>query len=144
MLERVLTYLYGVKPYNWPIARCGMHFGKWEIKNGKVSLPLLDGQYFRIIGSVFNDGVYKYGDDLDLTDETFEGAVWALAIPKPVLNLVKEIEAWEEKNGAVASGVYQSESFGGYSYTKATDATTGGAVTWESAFRSRLSAWRKV
>lgn len=144
MLERVLTYLYGAKPYNWPIARGGMHFGKWEIANGKVKLPLLDGQYFRIIDSVFNDGVYKYGDDLDLTDETFDGAVWALIIPKPVLNLVKEIEAWEEKNGAVASGVYQSESFGGYSYTKATDATTGGAVTWESAFRSRLSAWRKI
>lgn len=144
MLERVLMYLYGVKPYNWPIARGGMHFGEWEIKNGKIALPLLEGQYFRIVGSIFNDGVYKYEDNLKLTDETFEGSVWGLIIPKPVLDLVKEIEAWEVKNGAVASGVYQSESFGGYSYTKATDPKTGGALTWKSVFASRLSAWRKI
>lgn len=144
MLEKILINLYGVKAYNWPIARGGMHFGKFEIKNGSVSLPLFEGQYFRIVGSIFNDGVYKYGEKINLIDETFEGAVWALAIPKPVLNLANEIEAWEEKNGAVASGVYQSESFGGYTYTKATDAQTGQTVTWESAFRSQLNAWRKV
>lgn len=144
MLEQVLLYLYGVKPYNWPIARGGMHFGKWEIKNGKIALPLLEGQYFRIVGSVFNDGVYKYGEDLSLTDETFEGSVWGLIIPKPVLDLVKEIEAWEAKNGAVANSPYQSESFGGYSYTKATDTKTGGALTWQSVFAPRLSLWRKV
>ena len=59
-------------------------------------------------------------------------------------DLAKEIEAWEAKNGEVASGVYQSESFGGYTYTKATDAATGGAMSWQSVFRSRLSAWRKI
>lgn len=144
MLEQILMYLYGVRHYNWPIARNGLHFGTFVITNGKASLPLLDGQYFRIVGSVFNDGVYRYDDELKLIDETFEGAIWALAIPKPVLDLAKEIEAWEAKNGEVASGVYQSESFGGYTYTKATDAATGGAMSWQSVFRSRLSAWRKI
>ena len=144
MLEQVLMYLYGVRHYNWPIARGGMHFGTFTVSCGDISLPLHVGQYFRIVGSVFNDGVYRYGDDLQLTDETFNGAVWALAIPKPVIDLANEIEAWETKNGEVASGVYQSESFGGYTYTKATDAATGGAVSWQSAFRSRLNAWRKV
>lgn len=144
MLEQILMHLYGVRHYNWPIARNGLHFGTFVITNGKASLPLLDGQYFRIVGSVFNDGVYKYNDDLKLTDETFNGAVWALAIPKPVLDLAEEIEAWEAKNGEVAKGIYQSESFGGYAYTKATDAATGGAMSWQTVFRSRLSAWRKI
>ena len=144
MLEQVLIYLYGKRHYNWPIARGGLHFGTFTISGGSAALPLQQGQYFRIVGSIFNDGVYRYDDELELTDETFEGAVWALAIPKPVLDLANEIKAWETKNGEVASGVYQSESFGGYTYTKATDAATGGAVTWQSVFRSRLSAWRKI
>lgn len=144
MLEQVLMYLYGVRHYNWPIARGGLHFGTFTISGSNINLPLLHGQYFRIVGSVFNDGVYRYDNELELIDETFEGAVWALAIPKPVLDLAKEIEAWEAKNGEVASGVYQSESFGGYTYTKATDAATGGAMSWQSAFRSQLSAWRKI
>lgn len=144
MLEQVLLYLYGPRHYNWPITRNGLHFGKFSIENGTVALPLLNGQYFRIVGSVFNDGVYLYDDELELIDEEFQGAIWALAIPKPVLNLVKDIEKWNEKNADIASGPYQSESFGGYSYTKATDAATGGAVTWQGAFRSRLNAWRKI
>lgn len=144
MLEQVLLYLYGVKPYNWPIARGGLHVGNFEIKNNSIGIPLVNGQYFRIIGSIFNDGVYQFNDALKLTDEAFCGGVWALAIPKPVLDLVKEIKAWEAKNGEVANGLYQSESFGGYSYTKATDPKTGGALTWKSVFASRLSAWRKI
>ena len=78
------------------------------------------------------------------TGETFTGEIWALAVPGAVIDLAVEIEAWETKNGAVSTGPYQSESFGGYSYTKATDAQTGGAVTWQSAFRSRLNQWRKI
>lgn len=144
MLEQVLLYLYGPRHYNWPIARGGLHLGNFVIGGGRINIKLLNGQYFRIVGSVFNDGVYRYTDDLELVDEEFEGAVWALAIPRCVLELAKEIKEWNEKNGAAAAGPYQSESFGGYSYTKATDAVTGGAVTWQSAFRSRLAEWRKI
>ena len=36
------------------------HFGVFTIENGELSLPfLMDGQYYRICGSVFNDGVQK-------------------------------------------------------------------------------------
>lgn len=141
MLEQVLTHLH-----NWFIVPDGKHFGTFTIEDGRLALPFLqDGQYFRIMGSVFNDGLHRYGPDMEaLTDETFNGSVWALAIPPAVVKLAGEIAEWQEKNGAIASGIYQSESFGGYSYSKAVDSTTGGAVTWESTFRARLNPYRKL
>ena len=139
MLEQVLMNIR-----NWFPVKGGIYSGTFTIKDGGIALPFLaNGQYFRICGSVFNDGLHQYPED-DLTDETFNGTIWALAIPKAVIDLADEICKWQEKNGEAASGIYQSESFGGYSYSKATDAETGGAVTWQSAFKKQLSAWRKI
>ena len=139
MLEQVLMNIR-----RWFPVEGGIHSGTFTIEDGGITLPFLaNGQYFRICGSVFNDGLHQY-NVLDLTDETFTGTIWALAIPKAVIDLSKEIEKWQDKNGEAASGIYQSESFGGYSYSKATDAETGGAVTWQSAFKKQLSAWRKI
>ena len=139
MLEEVLKHLK-----NWFVVPNGIHFGKFEIKGGALALPfLLNGQYYRIVGSVFNDGLHKNGEG-ELQDEAFDGAIWALAIPKAVEKLAEEINEWENKNGAVANGPYQSESYGGYTYSKATDSSSGGAVTWQSAFRPRLNKWRKI
>lgn len=139
MLEKLLMHLR-----NWFVVPDGIHEGVFEVKAGSITLPFLaNGQYFRICGSVFNDGLHQYPAG-DLKTETFDGTVWALAIPKAVLDLAKEIEAWETKNGEASTGPYQAESFGGYSYTKATDEKTGGAVTWQSAFRSQLNRWRKI
>lgn len=139
MLEQLLMHLN-----NWFLVPDGIHEGTYTIKDGGITLPFLkDGQFFRICGSVFNDGLHQYPGDC-LTDETFTGEIWALAIPRAVIFLSNDIEKWEEKNGAAAAGPYQSESYAGYSYTKATDAQTGGAITWQSAFRSRLNQWRKL
>ena len=136
MLEQVLMHLN-----NWFLVPCGIHEGTYTIEDGSIALPfLLDGQYFRIVGSVFNDGLHQYPESL--IDETFTGSVWALAVPKSVIDLAADISAWQEKNGD--AGPYASESFGGYSYTRSTDATTGGPVTWQSVFRSRLAKWRKI
>lgn len=119
-------------------------FGTYVIENGAVELPeVKDGQYFRIVGSVFNDGIYQNPAN-NLKDETFTGTVWALAIPQALLDLVTEIEAWQEKNGTAASGPYQSESFGGYSYSLKSGADGSGGFTWQSAFASRLNRWRKI
>ena len=138
MLEQVLMHLK-----NWFLVPGGIHEGTYTIEDGGITLPFLaNGQYFRICGSVFNDGLHQYPAS-DLKAETFEGTVWALAVPQAVIDLAAEIESWETKNGEAASGIYQSESFGGYSYSKATDSATGGALTWQSAFRSRMNAWRK-
>ena len=139
MLEQVLMHLK-----NWFLVPGGIHEGTYTIEDGGIALPFLaNGQYFRICGSVFNDGLHQY-PATDLKAETFEGTVWALAVPQAVIDLAAEIEAWEKKNGDASVSPYQSESFGGYSYSKATDSASGGAVTWQSAFRSRLSAWRKL
>ena len=139
MLEQVLMNIR-----NWFPVKGGIYSGTFTIEDGGIALPFLaNGQYFRICGSVFNDGLHQYPED-SLVDETFNGTIWALAIPKAVIDLAAEIETWEKKNGEAASGIYQSESFGGYSYSKATDAETGGAVTWQSAFKKQLSAWRKI
>lgn len=144
MFEQVLLYLYGPRHYNWPIARGGLHIGTFTISGGTIALSLRAGQYFRVVGSVFNDGVHKYGEEMKLTDEEFEGAVWALALPPALIELVNEIKEWNEKNKDAVNSPYQSESFGGYSYTKASDSATGGAANWQTVFRSRLAEWRKI
>ena len=139
MLEQVLMNIR-----NWFPVKGGIHSGTFTIKDGGITLPFLaDGQYFRICWSVFNDGLHQY-PATDLVDEEFSGAIWELAIPPAVVDLADEIQKWQEKNGEVASSPFSSESFGGYSYSKATDAETGGAVTWQSAFKQQLSAWRKI
>ena len=139
MLEQVLRDIR-----NWFVVDGGIHSGTFTIEDGGITLPFLaNGQYFRIVGSVFNDGLHQYPAG-DLKTETFDGTVWALAIPQAVIELAAEIEAWQKKNGDASVSPYQAESFGGYSYSKATDSASGGAVTWQSAFRGRLSAWRKL
>ena len=139
MLEQVLMNIR-----NWFPVKGGIHSGTFTIKDGGITLPFLaNGQYFRIIGSVFNDGLHQY-PAADLVDEEFSGAIWALAIPAAVVDLADEINNWQAKNGEASTSPYQSESFGGYSYSKATDAETGCAVTWQSAFKKQLSVWRKI
>lgn len=50
-----------------------------------IRLQLQDGQYYLVSGSIFNDGVYQYhkGNTAPLQEETFNGVVVPLAIPKP-------------------------------------------------------------
>ena len=139
MLEQVLMNIR-----NWFTVDGGIYSGTFTIEDGGITLPFLaNGQYFRICGSVFNDGLHQYPED-NLVDETFNGTIWALAIPPAVVYLADEISKWQEKNGETSVSPYQSESFGGYSYSKATDAETGGAVTWQSAFKKQLNAYRKL
>lgn len=131
---------------NWFIAPNGVHHGVFTIKNGGISLPfLVEGQYFRIIGSVFNDGVYKYGAG-SLTDETFDGTVWALAVPAAFISLVEDVEEWRNQYESAANSPFQSESFAGYSYTmKSEIAAQGGSANgWHGAFSARLNKWRKL
>lgn len=138
MLEQVLRHLN-----NWFLV--DIHEGTFTVENGSIALPFLQtNQYFRICGSVFNDGLHKY-PAVDLTDETFTGTVWALAVPKAVITLAEDIAAWEEKNGEAVASPYQSESFGGYSYTKRSAGSDSGTLNgWQDAFRGRLNDWRKL
>lgn len=144
MLEQILKEIH-----NWFRVRDdedGKHPGTYTISGGSISLPFLQqGQYFRIINSIFNDGLHIYGED-DLQDETFTGSIWALGIPKAVVELSKEIEEWTNKYGDVVSNPYSTESFGGYSYSKATAGSSdaSGASGWKAIYRARLNPWRRI
>ena len=131
--------------------------GKQEIADGKVSLPLLDGQRFLIRGSVLNDGMYTYHDawigndddseEVGLQAESFTGVISALAVPPAVIALAGEIKAWVDKFGESVSSPYQSESvLGVYSYQLKGNAQSGNTnqVTWQSIFADRLNRWRRV
>lgn len=136
MLTEVLRYLR-----NFFVINGKEKQGNFTIKNGTISLSdVSDGQYFLIEGSVFNDGVHKYGAG-GLADETFEGRICPLAVPSEVVSLAGEIAEFCAKDKA--TGAFQSESFGGYSYTKYTN-RDGSAASWKDVFKSRLSIWRKV
>lgn len=125
--------------------------GDFEIISGNIvpSISIQDGQYYRIVGSIFNDGVHQYGEQSDvLKDEPkFHGAVWLMRVPQEVIDLAKDIEDWQNKNADIIASPYMSESFGGYSYSKAVgNSSTGGTsnYSWKDAFASRLNPYRKI
>ena len=136
------------------------HFGEFTIEGGQLadSAYLQDGQYFRIVGSVFNDGVHKYEPNNAnrevLTDEVFEGAIWEMAVPPTVISLSEKIAEWCAKYAgadSTAMSPFQSESFGGYSYSKSSysrsgssGGSSGSAPTWENVFADDLNRWRKI
>lgn len=129
-------------------------YGKYTITGGVLDVDfLLNGQYYRIKGSVFNDGVHKYGDNKDVLDnEVFTGEVWALGIPKAVVQLAADIAEWKAKYEVATSQAmtpFQSESFGGYSYNKASTASSAGSAAstptgWKAVYASALNRWRKI
>ena len=141
---------------NWFDRNQSKYYGKINIHDGVLSVNdssfiLQTGQYYRIIGSLFNDGVHVYGDQL--TDENeFEGSVWSMAVPPAVIDLAEDIEAWQNKYGSLdsqAMSPFSSASFGGYSYSKATGGGNSGggnsgSGTWQGVFAKRLNAWRKI
>ena len=138
---------------NWFNYNQPKYFGTFVVADGEIThdLDLQEGQYFRIIGSVFNDGVHKYNDQLELQDETFEGAIWLMAIPPDVIALSKEIDDWKAKYQTIDSpsmSPYNSESFGGYSYSKGGGGSSSGSVdlsgTWQGVFADKLNHWRKI
>lgn len=125
--------------------------GLFSVVDGELQTDALQPrQFFMLSGSTFSGGVHQYGGAPiqyggENVTETFAGTLALLAIPNDLLNLADEIEAWIDKNGAVMNSPYQSESFGGYSYTKGTgtDGKSSGA-DWRSVFGSRLNRWRKL
>lgn len=141
MVEQILDYIHNY--FERDIVD-----GSFTISDGSVVLDFLqDGQYFRICGSVFNDGVYRYPAN-NLTDETFTGQIWAMAVPPAVIALVGEITAWIDKYGDAMNSPYQSESFGGYSYSKGSGQNSSNnssnPADWRVVFGSRLNHWRKI
>lgn len=97
----------------------------FNINNGAITIrgKYLEGQYIKLEGSILNDSIYKIEsvDNNTITvvgaiNEEFEGAIYGLAIPKEIVELSKKFEEQKEK---IVSSIYESESFGEYSYTLA-------------------------
>lgn len=127
--------------------------GDFAVVDGAITpeLSLAEDQYYRIIGSVFNDGVHKSGDEL-IDEGVFHGAVWKMRVPQAVLDLSNDIAAWQTENGSVQSAnmsPFTSESFGGYSYSKSSGGSSesgagASAVTWQTMFAKRLDPYRRA
>lgn len=123
--------------------------GNFTISDGAIeAIGLKDGQYFRIIGSTFNDGVHIY-PATNLTDEEFEGSIWAMAVPATVIAIASDIKEWQTKYGGADSDAmspFNSESFAGYSYSKSGsgNANSGSNITWQDVFGGRLNKYRRL
>ena len=125
--------------------------GTFTIEDGQISVSgLKNGQYFRIKGSTFNDGVHLYPitETSRLDDETFRGEIWAMAVPKTVVALASEISEWQEKYGGANTdnmSPFNSESFSGYAYSKNGSSATGGATAgWQDLYANRLKPYRRL
>ena len=142
--------------HNYFTDEADIHAGTWTIADGDIDLSafLLNGQYFRIVGSALNDGVYRYpvtpepDKPATLADETFAGEIWAMKVPRDVLALSAEITEWQAQYGKASMSPYQSESYGGYSYSlkNGTNGTGSAraASSWQGVFATRLNEWRKL
>ena len=121
----------------------GRHFGTFTISGGSIApLDFLqEGQYFRIVGSKRNDGLYQY-PSAELTEEEFNGAVWVMRVPPAIVTLAQQYKEELEKESGKPSA-YISESFGGYSYTKATN-SKGVPLNWEHLHTDELNQWRII
>ena len=123
-----------------------IHSGTFTIENGGIDLDFIqNGQYFRIVGSVFNDGVYQY-PQTKLTNETFDGSIWAMSVPKAVIDLASDIDDWTKDNADAINSPYQSESFGGYSYSKGGQNGNGQEIQtcWQNQFATRMNPYRRL
>lgn len=141
MLEQILDFIHNYFERE-------IKYGRFEISSNALQVDFLqEDQYYKIEGSVFNDGVYQFGKD-ELKDEVFEGCVKAMGVPKALLDLAEEVADWVAKYGDNANSPYQSESFGGYSYSKktqfASDSGNKSKGSWQDVFATRLNAYRKI
>lgn len=149
MLTQICQYLR-----NW--FERDIFYGSFTVADGVLTyedgtaLPLLTGQYYRIVGSVFNDGVHRWAEETEtLSEESFVGAVWSMGIPADVLTLAADIQTWAAKYAGADSAAmspFTSEAWGGYSYSKNAGGTagTGGGTSWQSVFADQLAPWRKM
>lgn len=138
-LYEVLLYLRNF----FPGERCTC--SGTPIQQGVAQIPCLEeGDYYLIEGSKCNDGLHIYGD-CDLVGEMLTGYITECRIPPALLSLYTEINYWQKKNAEAITSPYQSESFGGYSYTKKSQTNSSGDVSsWQDAFSRRLRMWRKI
>lgn len=124
------------------------HEGTFELVGGTAPLDsLLDGQYFVIVNSVLNDGVFQNAPEslAKIRPETFTGRIWSMAVPVDFEELVADIDGFNAKVrelGLTDKG-YASEAWGGYSYSLSSGAPAY-MQEWASRINTGLSMYRKI
>lgn len=101
--------------------------------NANIWEPGSDPRWWEIVGE----------EEHSLHDETFTGIIAPLAIPRDFLRLTGEISAFQENAAKTPNTGVISESFSGYSYSKATT-STGIAAGWKEIYASQLNQYRKM
>ena len=122
------------------------HAGTYTINGGMFSPPLdflKPGQYYRVVGSALNDGVYKNDGCGVLTDEEFDGSIWAMNVKPAFIALADRIREYQDSDAAKPTP-FVSESFGGYSYSKGQNAAGAASNSWQAVFADELRKWRKL
>lgn len=154
-LEQVLAHIH-----NW-FTRETLSLSECEVVDGQLPASVAEavpaGTWYRIQGSYLNDGLHLRGaEDEGLNDESFSGTLSVLAVPRALLAVVDEISDWvaanAEARSKAAASPYQSESFGGYTYSMRPDLTggsssssgSGGLTGWQAAFKSDLNPYRRL
>jgi hypothetical protein len=122
------------------------------VSDGKVfcndsEIEMQEGQHFALVRTHYVYGTYAYGDEIE--DSEFDGAVWLMDVPKDVMDVAEKMTEWESANGGVdspAMSPYQSESFGGYSYSKGSSGKgkVGSSVFDNAEFAAVLSPFKKI
>ena len=147
MLEEVLRYVNNRFDRRADGSYVGSVSGRFSVEGGMLDVDgPKPGQYYWLEGSTLNDGLHLHPDN-DMADEEFEGTVTLLAVPRAVVALADEIGEWCEANAEAIGGPYQSESFGGYSYTRAQGGSSGNetpSAAWQVQFGARLRPYRKL
>lgn len=136
-----------------------IHSGTYRIQDGAISNTdfLIENQYFRIVGSKLNDGVYRNDSESlsKLANETFDGAIWDMSVPPAFVKMCEEISKWEEKYGGVngvANSPYSSHSESFSKYSESWSKSSGGSNadgsasgnTWQGIYANQLRKWRRL
>lgn len=122
--------------------------GTFTLVSGIAPLDsLLDGQYFVIVNSVLNNGVFQNTAEslAKLRPETFTGRIWSMSVPVDFEELIADSNAFEEKvqELGVADKGFSSESFGGYSYSLPSSAPAY-LTEWAKRLDRGFSIYRKI
>ena len=96
-------------------------------------------QFYKIEGSIFNDGVHQAGEPL--TPETFTGTVQPMRVPPDFVALAQKITDYDA--ATPGGGRYVSQSFNGWSGTMATG-TDGLPADGCTRYRREINQWRKL
>lgn len=148
LAEEVLSHLH-----NWFVrdsfVLTSFSFSEDGVPDG-IASRIPNGVFYRVQGSYINDGLHRMGEPTDTfqTEDVERAKISILSIPKALLSIIDEIEAWENQYGEVAQGPFFSEEFGGYKYEIRGYSSYGAASSnmsgWRLAFNNRLNPWRRM